>query len=164
MAIYCDRIVQQTTYEKRGFKPVQLEGEDNVYLDYCSSKKFIDTTDPANSLHWKEGIAHKYEGLLLAYTKPENKPILPPAISGVSENSIWCSPIGEGNIVVLNNQTAYHALPSYNVVEVAYGKGSGDIFFDPTDTSKLNTATKASPLFRIACVTFFKKEEDTSSF
>jgi|GEM_PF-4099658 len=162
MAIDCDWILQETIYENKVFIFHQLEGDDNVYLDPCSFKKFINTRHTHNWAQWELGIGHKCDGLLLAYKKPKNSPILPAAITDYN-NPIWCSPIKEGDILVLNNQTAYNALPRYDIVEVAYGKGFGNIFFDSNDHSKLNKETQGSLVLRIACSTFFKEEEDDSS-
>jgi hypothetical protein len=164
--------------EKRGttFGFHQDGGASNIRLNPLDHKGVVDTTDAANSPQWKIGTYHQEEGLLFAYKKPENGPILPTTVANLMEKTtelmsdivftqeelttmyqegrLWCSPIEEENIVVLNNRTAYHATTSYDVAEIAYGKGSGDNFFDPQDHSNLNDKTKHSLLLRIGCSTF----------
>jgi len=147
----------------------------NIRLDALSSKELVDINDAANILQWTGSRFHQIEALLFAYKKPKDSLILPTAIGDLKgikiplmndyspskdelssmykEGRLWCSPIEEKDIVVLNNRTAYHATPSYDVAEMAYGKGF-EHFFDGADHSKLTEATIGCSLLRIGGSTF----------
>ena len=162
---------------------LERSGQYNFHQDVNDMPGFygedppFDRKHPANINQWLERGMRFSEGLMFAYKKPKDGPILPTTIAQMTnppplinntttlskeelvkmleKGTVSCPAVDEGDVIIVNNQTALHATTSPDMAEALLGEGREKDYFESSTPPVMNKRTLNAPFLRIGVDTFY---------